>query len=99
MSAIGLRFFTGHGPWGRPDMALYLFTDAILAGRPIKVFNNGQMSRDFTYIDYIGHRHRRRCSPTRRASPASIGLYNGNTVPRRCSTLSRRWNARWPDRR
>jgi UDP-glucuronate 4-epimerase len=51
MSAIGLRFFTVYGPWGRPDMALYLFTDAILAGRPIKVFNNGEMSRDFTYID------------------------------------------------
>jgi UDP-glucuronate 4-epimerase len=51
MSAIGLRFFTVYGPWGRPDMALYLFTDAILGGRPIKVFNNGEMSRDFTYID------------------------------------------------
>lgn len=53
MSAIGLRFFTVYGPWGRPDMALYLFTDAILAGRPIKVFNNGEMSRDFTYIDDV----------------------------------------------
>jgi UDP-glucuronate 4-epimerase len=51
ISAIGLRFFTVYGPWGRPDMALYLFTDAILADRPIKVFNNGQMRRDFTYID------------------------------------------------
>jgi UDP-glucuronate 4-epimerase len=51
MSAIGLRFFTVYGPWGRPDMALYLFTNAIVAGRPINVFNNGQMSRDFTYID------------------------------------------------
>jgi UDP-glucuronate 4-epimerase len=51
MAAIGMRFFTVYGPWGRPDMALYLFTDAILAGRPISVFNNGEMSRDFTYID------------------------------------------------
>jgi UDP-glucuronate 4-epimerase len=51
LSAIGFRFFTVYGPWGRPDMALYIFTDAILAGRPISVFNNGQMSRDFTYID------------------------------------------------
>jgi UDP-glucuronate 4-epimerase len=51
MSCIGMRFFTVYGPWGRPDMALYLFTDAILAGRPINVFNNGEMSRDFTYID------------------------------------------------
>jgi UDP-glucuronate 4-epimerase len=51
MAAIGLRFFTVYGPWGRPDMALYSFTEAILADRPIKVFNDGQMSRDFTYID------------------------------------------------
>jgi UDP-glucuronate 4-epimerase len=51
MSCIGMRFFTVYGPWGRPDMALYLFTDAILASRPINVFNNGKMSRDFTYID------------------------------------------------
>jgi UDP-glucuronate 4-epimerase len=51
MSAIGFRFFTVYGPWGRPDMALYLFTEAILAGKPINVFNNGEMSRDFTYID------------------------------------------------
>jgi UDP-glucuronate 4-epimerase len=49
----GLRFFTVYGPWGRPDMAMWLFTEAILAGRPIKVFNNGQMRRDFTYIDDI----------------------------------------------
>ncbi len=47
----GLRFFTVYGPWGRPDMALFLFTKAILEGRPIQVFNNGQMQRDFTYID------------------------------------------------
>lgn len=51
MACVGMRFFTVYGPWGRPDMALYLFTDAILAGRPINVFNNGKMSRDFTYID------------------------------------------------
>ncbi len=49
----GLRFFTVYGPWGRPDMALFLFTEAILAGRPITVFNHGQMVRDFTYIDDI----------------------------------------------
>ena len=49
----GLRFFTVYGPWGRPDMAMWLFTDAILAGRPIPVFNNGRMQRDFTYIDDI----------------------------------------------
>lgn len=50
---IGLRFFTVYGPWGRPDMAMFLFTDAILNGRPIKVFNHGDLSRDFTYIDDI----------------------------------------------
>ncbi len=51
--ATGLRFFTVYGPWGRPDMALFLFTKAILEGRPIKVFNRGEMKRDFTYIDDI----------------------------------------------
>ena len=51
LAAVGLRFFTMYGPWGRPDMALYIFTKAILSGEPISVFNNGQMSRDFTYID------------------------------------------------
>ena len=49
----GLRFFTVYGPWGRPDMALFLFTRAILEGRPIDVFNHGQMQRDFTYVDDI----------------------------------------------
>ena len=49
----GLRFFTVYGPWGRPDMAMFLFTDAILNDRPIKVFNNGNQERDFTYIDDI----------------------------------------------
>lgn len=49
----GLRFFTVYGPWGRPDMAMWLFTDAILAGRPIQVFNGGDMRRDFTFIDDI----------------------------------------------
>lgn len=50
---IGLRFFTVYGPWGRPDMAMFLFTEAILNGKPIKVFNNGELSRDFTFIDDI----------------------------------------------
>jgi UDP-glucuronate 4-epimerase len=53
LPATGLRFFTVYGPWGRPDMAAYLFTRAILAGQPIKVFNEGRMARDFTYIDDI----------------------------------------------
>jgi UDP-glucuronate 4-epimerase len=53
LPTTGLRFFTVYGPWGRPDMALFLFTKAILAGEPIKVFNHGNMQRDFTYIDDI----------------------------------------------
>jgi len=53
LQTTGLRFFTVYGPWGRPDMALFLFTKAILAGEPIKIFNQGQMRRDFTYIDDI----------------------------------------------
>jgi UDP-glucuronate 4-epimerase len=53
LPATGLRFFTVYGPWGRPDMALFLFTRAMLAGEPIQVFNQGQMVRDFTYIDDI----------------------------------------------
>ncbi|MDZ4184133.1 MAG: NAD-dependent epimerase [Desulfuromonadales bacterium] len=53
LPTTGLRFFTVYGPWGRPDMALFLFTDAIIKGRPIDVFNHGQMQRDFTYIDDI----------------------------------------------
>jgi UDP-glucuronate 4-epimerase len=53
LPATGLRFFTVYGPWGRPDMAAYLFTRAIIAGEPIKVFNYGRMARDFTYIDDI----------------------------------------------
>ncbi|MCK0192567.1 NAD-dependent epimerase [Arenibacter sp. F20364] len=52
-ASTGLRFFTVYGPWGRPDMAMFLFTDAIIQGKPIKVFNQGQMERDFTYIDDI----------------------------------------------
>lgn len=53
LACTGLRFFTVYGPWGRPDMALFLFTEAILEEKPIKVFNHGKMQRDFTYIDDI----------------------------------------------
>ena len=53
LQTIGLRFFTVYGPWGRPDMAVWLFTEAMLHGAPIKVFNRGDMKRDFTYIDDI----------------------------------------------
>jgi UDP-glucuronate 4-epimerase len=53
LPTTGLRFFTVYGPWGRPDMAPWLFTEAIIAGKPIKLFNHGKMRRDFTYIDDI----------------------------------------------
>lgn len=55
LATVGLRYFTVYGPWGRPDMAMWLFTEAMLAGRPIKVFNFGNMHRDFTYIDDAVH--------------------------------------------
>jgi UDP-glucuronate 4-epimerase len=53
LQTVGLRFFTVYGPWGRPDMAVWLFTEAMLAGRPIQVFNHGRLQRDFTYVDDI----------------------------------------------
>jgi UDP-glucuronate 4-epimerase len=53
LPTTGLRFFTVYGPWGRPDMAMWLFAEAILAGRPIKLFNRGDMRRDFTYVDDV----------------------------------------------
>ena len=66
----GLRFFTVYGPWGRPDMALFLFTKAILEGRPIDVFNHGKMQRDFTYIDDIVEGVVRVCDRPPKANPA-----------------------------
>jgi UDP-glucuronate 4-epimerase len=53
LKLTGLRFFTVYGPWGRPDMAYWLFCEAMLAGRPIKLFNEGRMKRDFTFVDDI----------------------------------------------
>jgi UDP-glucuronate 4-epimerase len=53
LPVTGLRFFTIYGPWGRPDMAMFLFADAIMEGRPIRLFNHGRMRRDFTYIDDV----------------------------------------------
>lgn len=55
LPTTGLRFFTVYGPWGRPDMAIYLFASAILEGKPIKLFNHGNMRRDFTYIDDVSN--------------------------------------------
>ncbi|TVR42436.1 MAG: NAD-dependent epimerase [Planctomycetota bacterium] len=91
----GLRFFTVYGPWGRPDMAYFSFTKAILEGRPITVFNHGQMRRDFTYIDDIVEGVVRLCDhlpqpnaafdrqyPDPASSPAPYRIYNiGNSQP------------------
>lgn len=91
----GLRFFTVYGPWGRPDMALFLFTKAILEGKPIDVFNNGHMKRDFTYIDDIvtgvirvldnppkGNTEWSGKEPDPSSSPAPYKVYNiGNNSP------------------
>ena len=55
LKTTGLRFFTVYGPWGRPDMAMYLFAKRIINNKPIKVFNNGKMKRDFTYVTDIVH--------------------------------------------
>ncbi|BCS52420.1 NAD-dependent epimerase [Geobacter sp. SVR] len=73
LPTTGLRFFTVYGPWGRPDMALFLFTKAILEGRPIDVFNEGKMRRDFTYIDDIVEGVVRVTDKTATANPAWRG--------------------------
>jgi UDP-glucuronate 4-epimerase len=73
LPTTGLRFFTVYGPWGRPDMALFLFTKAILEGRPIDVFNHGKMRRDFTYIDDIAEGVIRTADRTAEANPSWSG--------------------------
>lgn len=73
--ATGLRFFTVYGPWGRPDMAAFIFTRAILSGEPIRVFNHGEMWRDFTYIDDIVQGVVRALDRPPRSSPPHV-LYN-----------------------
>ena len=95
LPATGLRFFTVYGPWGRPDMALYIFTKAITEGRKIQINNKGDMQRDFTYIDDIinslsriidiipeGNPDWSGINPKPSSSPASYRLYNiGNNSP------------------
>lgn len=95
LPTTGLRFFTVYGPWGRPDMALFLFTEAILNKEPIQVFNNGKMRRDFTYIDDIingiiniidkpaqSNESWDKFSPDPATSPAPYRLFNiGNNQP------------------
>jgi UDP-glucuronate 4-epimerase len=76
---IGLRFFTVYGPWGRPDMAMFLFTDAILNNRPIKVFNHGELYRDFTYIEDIV---KGVIATIEKPNPKQYAIYNiGNSKP------------------
>ena len=95
LPSTGLRFFTVYGPWGRPDMALFKFTSAILEDKPIHVYNNGQMQRDFTYIDDIvegvkrvidhapsGNEQWSGDDPDPSSSPAPYKIYNiGNNSP------------------
>lgn len=91
----GLRFFTVYGPWGRPDMAMWIFTKSIIAGEPIKLFNNGDMKRDFTYVDDVvepivrlidrpaaGRPNSQGASPDPGSSRAPWRVYNiGNNSP------------------
>ncbi|MCY2686947.1 NAD-dependent epimerase [Salinimicrobium sp. TH3] len=78
----GLRFFTVYGPWGRPDMAMFLFTDAIINNKPIKVFNNGNLERDFTYIDDIVEGIVKIVEPEKEVPAPLYSLYNiGNSKP------------------
>lgn len=95
LPSTGLRFFTVYGPWGRPDMALFIFTNAILEGRKIDVFNNGNMQRDFTFVDDIvegvvrvidnppkGNEQWSGSEPDPSSSPAPYKIYNiGNNSP------------------
>ena len=75
LPTTGLRFFTVYGPWGRPDMALFLFTKAILAGKPIQVFNHGKMQRDFTFIDDIVEGVIRTADAIAKKNPAWSGAH------------------------
>ncbi len=82
LSITGLRFFTVYGPWGRPDMAPWLFTQAILEGKPIKVFNHGKMRRDFTYIDDIVKGTWSLATHAKRADSRTHEIFNiGNHQP------------------
>jgi UDP-glucuronate 4-epimerase len=112
LPTTGLRFFTVYGPWGRPDMALYLFTKAICEGKPINVFNHGKMRRDFTYIDDIVEGVFRIVShvpqetwagtetPPIRAHPRppTKSTTSATTTPSNWSSSSPCWKTRWEKR-
>ena len=78
MPSTGLRFFTVYGPWGRPDMALFIFTKSMLAGQPINVHNKGRMERDFTYVDDITEGVARVMESPPRGDPGGTGTESGN---------------------
>ena len=92
----GLRFFTVYGPWGRPDMALFSSTKAILSGKPIELFNYGDMRRDYTYVDDIVQAVLLVGSARRRATRRGMGA-SRRYLPRRrgCTTSAtdRRWRS------
>jgi UDP-glucuronate 4-epimerase len=90
IQCVGMRFFTVYGPWGRPDMAYYKFADAILSGKPIDVYNHGDMSRDFTYIDDIvdGVVRMVEQAPACAGDAVPHRIYNlGNHHPERLTTM------------
>jgi UDP-glucuronate 4-epimerase len=100
----GLRFFTVYGPWGRPDMMPWLFADAMLSGRTIRLFNAGRMARDFTFIDDIvagaiavlDRPPADDGAESRAAAPRRMPCTTwAATAPRRCWTSWRRWKTRW----
>jgi len=83
LPTTGLRFFTVYGPWGRPDMALFLFTDAIFKGKPLTLFNGGEMYRDFTYVDDVVEAVTRLISlpPEQSDQHTLLGLPSSSTAP------------------
>ena len=85
-AATGLRFFTVYGPLGRPDMAMWLFTEAILQDKPIKLFNNGRMRRDFTYIDDVTEAVSRLLTRPPRPDPASASSHEAESSHAPCSS-------------
>ena len=109
----GLRFFTVYGPWYRPDMALFVFADAIVRGDPVKLFNGGRMLRDFTYVDDVtealvrlidrppqGEPHRLGQAPDPGSSTAPWRIYNiGNSKPEELLRVVGSWNRNWDARR
>ncbi len=109
LPATGLRFFTVYGPWGRPDMAMWIFTDAITRGQPIRLFNHGKMRRDFTYVDDVSNPssasstarrrailHGRASGRTRAAAQRPGASTTSATI---CRSMCLTWSICWSSRR